>query len=189
MRIGVYIGSFNPVHKGHIEVINYLLDNNYIDKVMVIPTGNYWDKDNLLDTSKRIGMLKLYENDNIIINDKLNNISYTYLLLRELKKEIADELYLIIGADNIIKFDLWKEYKEIINNYKILVLPRDKVDIFEYLNKFDNKDNFIVVNDFKEMDIASSEIRNLLIHKEYDKVSKYLDNIVVDYIKKNGLYV
>ena len=45
MRLGVYVGSFNPVHKGHIKIINYLL-NNVLDKVLVIPTGNYWDKNN-----------------------------------------------------------------------------------------------------------------------------------------------
>ena len=48
MKIGVYVGSFNPVHKGHIKIVNHLIKNKYVDKVLVIPTGNYWDKNDLL---------------------------------------------------------------------------------------------------------------------------------------------
>ena len=47
MKIGVYVGSFNPVHIGHIKIVKYLINNNYFDKVIIIPTGNYWNKQNL----------------------------------------------------------------------------------------------------------------------------------------------
>ena len=63
MKLGIYIGSFNPPHKGHIKVINYLLDNDYVDKILVVPTGNYWDKQDLVDIRDRIKMLQFYEND------------------------------------------------------------------------------------------------------------------------------
>ena len=67
MKIGVYVGSFNPVHIGHIHIVNYLIDNNYLDKVIIIPTKGYWDKDNLIDLKHRINMLKYLENDFIMI--------------------------------------------------------------------------------------------------------------------------
>ena len=51
MRKGVYVGSFDPVHKGHKMVVDYLLKNNYVDSIIVIPTGSYWDK------NKMIGLL------------------------------------------------------------------------------------------------------------------------------------
>ena len=73
MKLGVYVGSFNPVHKGHIKIINHLLDNNYVDKILVIPTGNYWDKNDLEDIRHRINMLKFYENKNIIFASRQNN--------------------------------------------------------------------------------------------------------------------
>ena len=62
MKIGVYVGSFNPPHKGHIKIVNHLI-NNYLDKVIIIPTGNYWDKFDLIDIQDRINMLKIFERD------------------------------------------------------------------------------------------------------------------------------
>ena len=187
MKLGIYVGSFNPVHKGHIKVIKHLIDNKYVDKVMVIPTGNYWDKLDLISIDNRIDMLKLYENDKIIVDNKLNDIPNTYLILRELHKEY-DDLYLIMGADNIINFDKWKEYKEIIDNNRILVIPRDNINIDKYLKKY-NKDRFIIVNDFDNVFISASNIRELIKNKDYNKLNKYLDNKVIKYIKKNDLYI
>ena len=179
MRLGIYIGSFNPPHKGHIDVVNYLLTNNYIDKVLVVPTLAYWDKDNLAPIIDRINMLKYFENDKIKIDQEHNKYAYTYQLMRALKKNYDDELYLIIGADNIIEFDKWKEYQELLK-YKIIVMNRDNIDINSYIEKY-HSNNFIVVNDYKYIDISSSEIRNNLD-------SKYLDSKVLKYIKDNNLY-
>ena len=73
MKLGLYVGSFNPVHNGHLKVINYLLDNNIVDKVIVLPTPNYWDKQNLLD-------LKLLEKS-YNYQKYQHNISTFFLLL------------------------------------------------------------------------------------------------------------
>ena len=54
MKIGVYVGSFNPVHKGHIKIANYIVDNNLVDKLLIIPTQNYWGKNNLISLQDRI---------------------------------------------------------------------------------------------------------------------------------------
>ena len=116
MRLGVFVGSFNPVHNGHIHIINYLLDNNYLDKVLVLPTPNYWDKNDLIDIDKRVDMLKFFETDKIIIDNVHNNYPYTYQVLDSLKKDYPDdELNLIIGSDNLERFHLWKKYDEILN--------------------------------------------------------------------------
>ena len=61
----VAFGTFEFVHKGHIKIVNHLV-NNYLDKVIIIPTGNYWDKNDLVSVEDRINMLKLYENEKII---------------------------------------------------------------------------------------------------------------------------
>ena len=179
MRLGVYIGSFNPVHNGHIKLVNYLLDNNYVDKVLIVATGNYWDKNNLVDIKDRISMLKFFETDKIIIDEKHNNHEYTYELMRELSHEYNDELYLIIGADNIISFDKWFNYEELLN-YKIIIMNRNNIDIEYYINKY-NTPNFIVVNNFDFIDVSSTEIRNNLNNE-------YLDKRVLNYIKENNLY-
>ena len=179
MRLGVYIGSFNPVHNGHIKLVDYLLDKRIVDKVLIVSTTGYWDKTNLVDIKNRIDMLKFFESDRITIDEKHNNIEYTYELMRELKKEYDDELYLIIGADNIINFDKWKNYEELLN-YKIIIMNRNNIDIDSYIKKY-NTPNFIVINDFPFLDISSTEIRSNLDNK-------YLDKRVLEYIKKNNLY-
>ena len=117
MKIGVYVGSFNPPHLGHMKVIDYLLKYDYVDKIEIIATGNYWDKNNLINIQDRINMLKFYESENIIINDELNDLPYTYQVLNRLKEKYEnDELILIIGDDNLPKFHLWKNYQLFTQN-------------------------------------------------------------------------
>ena len=178
MRIGVFVGSFNPVHKGHIKVANYLLDNDYVDKVIMLPTPNYWHKNNLLDVKKRVEMLKFYESEKIIIDDKNNKYKYTYQVLLSLEKEYPnDELFLIIGSDNIEKLHLWDNIS-ILFRFKVIVLRRDKTERNEYLKEYEK--NFIYVDNFKNIHVSSSEIRM----GNY----KNLDDKVKDYIIKNRLY-
>jgi len=184
MKLGIYVGSFNPVHKGHKYIIHYLLNNNYLDKIIVIPTGNYWDKQDLVSIRDRINMLKFYESDKVLINETLNNINYTYEIIEKIEKEYnSDKLYLIIGADNIPKFHLWKNVNQILK-HKVIILNRDNIDIDKYINKFKNKDNFVVVKDFKKVDISSTQIRNNL-----EENKELLDEKVYKYIKENKLYL
>lgn len=178
MRLGIYIGSFNPVHIGHIDVVNYLLKNNYLDKVLIVPTLEYWNKSNLVPLNDRINMLKFFENELIKIDTKYNNYQYTYELMQALEKEYNDTLYLILGADNIINLDKWKNYKKLLK-YNIIVLERDNINILEYTKKLDG--NFIIIDDYPFIDISSTEIRN-------GKGNKYLDLKVLNYIKENKLY-
>lgn len=183
MRIGVYVGSFNPAHKGHKSIMDFLLNNNYLDKIMVVPTGNYWDKKDLIDVKHRINMLRFYENDKIIINSTLNDKEYTYEILAEVKRTFKkDEIYLIIGADNLSKFHLWKNIEELLK-YKIIVLKRSGITIEKHIEKFEKQNNFIIVKDFEEVDISSTFIRNNI------KSSKeYLDIKIFNYINNNNLY-
>lgn len=180
MKLGIYIGSFNPPHIGHIDITNYLLYNKIVDKILIVPTLNYWNKNNLIDIKHRINMLKLIAHDKIKIDTKNNKYIYTYELMRNLKEEYKEyELYLIIGADNIIEFDKWKNYEELLN-YKIIIMNRDNIDIYKYIKKY-NTNNFIVINDYKSIKISSTEIRNNLNEE-------YLDKKILEYIKKNKLY-
>jgi len=187
MEIGVYVGSFNPPHKGHIKIVNHLI-NNYLDKVIVIATGNYWDKKDLVSVQDRINMLKLYETENIIIDSKNNDIEYTYQILEKLSKEYNKEsLYLIIGADNIINFDKWKNYEEILK-YNLIILNRDDINIKDYLERLNKKDKYIIVNDLPNIDISSTMIRNKFKNNNYESLSMYLDKEVYEYIKEKKLY-
>ena len=179
MRLGVFIGSFNPVHKGHIHLVNYLLDNNYVDQILIVATQKYWNKQDLVDIKHRINMLKFFETDKIHIDCEHNDISYTYLLMQELSKKYYHDLYLIMGADNIINFDKWKNYQELLK-YKIIIMNRNGIDINKYLEKY-NKDNFIVLDNYPSLDLSSTGVR-------VNNKNEFLDPKVLNYIKKNGLY-
>ena len=184
-RVGVYVGSFDPVHLGHKHVIDYLINNNVVDKLIVVPTGDYWDKKLNSPLKDRINMLKYYQSDKVIINDTLNNLEYTYEVLNELNKEY-NNLYLVIGADNIKDFHLWKNVDEIVKN-KVVVLGRNNINIDECISKYD-KSRFIMCDDFKEVNISSTEIRELIKENKITLLDKYLDSDIIKYIIDNNLY-
>ena len=182
MKIGVYVGSFNPPHKGHKKIANHLVKNKYVDKVLIIPTSNYWNKTNLVNLEHRLNMLNFFKTDNIIINDTLNNIEYTYQILRELKKD-GNEYSLILGADNIIDFHKWNYYEELLE-LELLIINRDNINVKEYLDKLNKKDKYKII-DIKNIDISSTYIRNKLNNKT---ITKYIDKEILEYIKKENLY-
>ena len=109
MKIGIYVGSFNPVHLGHIDTANKLIENNYVDKVYIVPTLGYWNKHNLAPLKNRIEMLKLVSNNNIIIDDTNNKLEFTYQIMDKYHTLMPDdEIRLIIGADNLLDFKKWR---------------------------------------------------------------------------------
>lgn len=179
MRLGVYIGSFNPMHDGHKHVAEFVINNNYVDKVLLLPTPNYWNNQDLLSMNHRINMMKFYETENIVVDSIHNNYEFTYMLLKALKIDYPnDELFLIIGDDNITKFYDWKNVKEILQ-YKILVLNRNNINISDYVKKED-QDRFIMVKNFDKIDVSSTNIRK--------GIFKNIDINVINYINKYSLY-
>jgi nicotinate-nucleotide adenylyltransferase len=179
-KIGVYVGSFNPVHKGHIKVINHLLENNFVDKVLVLATPNYWDKQNLVSAEHRINMLKFFETDKIIIDDVHNKYEFTYEVLNSLEKDYPnDELFLIVGYDNLEYIPLWKN-ADIVMNHNIIAVRRYDIDITDKVKLYD-KNKLTIIDDFDSLDVCSTEIRNNLNNN-------YLDDRVKRYIIDNNLY-
>lgn len=178
MRIGAFVGSFNPPHEGHRKVAKYLVDNNIVDLLLFLPTPNYWEKTDLISFEDRINMLKVYEENNIKVDSINNNYPYTYQVLRSLKNNYPnDEIYLVIGSDQLEKLHLWKNIDEILEN-KIIVLKRDNIIPNINLDKY--KDQFIYINEFDPIMISSTEIRN----GNYNNI----DSRILDYIKNNNLY-
>lgn len=185
MKIAVYVGSFNPVHKGHIKVVKKIL-KEYVDKVIIVTTMSYWNKNNLISISDRINMLKLYETKDIVIDTKNNNYEFTYQVLRNIQKEYKnDKIYLVIGDDLLKDFDKWKNIFEILK-YNIIVIKRNNID--ESIYKKYEKYNFIVTNKISSKEISSTIVRNMIVNGNKD-VLKYIDLKVYDYIKRNNLYV
>lgn len=185
-RVGVFVGSFDPIHKGHMHIIKYLLQYNLVDKIIVVPTGDYWSKSMEASLEDRIQMCKLIQSKKIEISTTLNKYEYTYQVLEELEKKYPmDYLFLIMGADNIIHFDKWKNIDHLLE-YNIIVVNRDNIDINEYVEKFNKKDNFIVLDDFDFLSISSTYIRSNI---ESENAKEFLDEKVLNYIKDKKLYL
>jgi nicotinate-nucleotide adenylyltransferase len=190
MRLGIYVGSFNPVHKGHEFIANYVVNNNYVDKVLMIPTESYWDKKGLVDLKHRLNMLKFCENENILVSDEYSSYEFTNEILTALTKKLEDtELYLIIGADNLLKFELWENIDEILK-HKVLVLGRDDIDMEEQIKKFteEQQQHFVLVKEFPEVDVSSTTVRKKLEACKTNELSNELENDVLKYILDNKLY-
>lgn len=181
MRIGVFVGSFDPVHNGHVAIMKYLVKEKIVDLVLVIPTGNYWNKQDLTDLKKRIEMLKLISDNNILIDQEHNFYEYTYQILESLTNENNEnKYYLIMGIDNYEKIHLWKNYQDILDR-GIIVVNRDCHDIGNI------DDNIIFVNkDFG--DVSSSKIRKRIRDNNYEDINGFLDKKVLEYIIENDLY-
>lgn len=190
MKIGIFGGCFNPPHKMHKDIAVNLINNNYVDKVIYVPTGNKYQKRELLSDSDRYNMIKLMiqDHDNLLVSDYEFNteLTYTYQTLDYFKNKYNnDDIYFIMGADNLAEFDTWKNYQYILQNYKLLVINRDSFNKQKLLEKYkDYKENII----FAKQDInfiSSSYIRNNI---NDSRVAMYLDKAVLNYIKLNNLY-
>ncbi|MBQ1567966.1 MAG: nicotinate-nicotinamide nucleotide adenylyltransferase [Erysipelotrichaceae bacterium] len=174
MRIGIYCGSFNPVHRGHIRIVNECLDRSLVDVVFIIPTGNYWEKNDLMDLDKRISLLRYYEDKSIRVADQYSQYPYTYQIFEKLDEDYPhDEKVLILGADNIVKFDEWRNYQYLLR-YDFILIGRGDLDrdYIENRMKELGKDNYQIL-DIDNIDISSTYIRNNL--DDYDKIKDLID--------------
>jgi nicotinate-nucleotide adenylyltransferase len=132
MKIGLFFGSFNPIHIGHMVLANYFIEYTDLDKIwfVVSPQNPFKKKDTLLDAKQRLYMVNLaIESDNRFkasdIEFKLTQPSYTVNTLVHLKEKYPKhEFALIMGADNLETFHKWKNYEEILKHHDIYVYPR-----------------------------------------------------------------
>lgn len=199
MRIGLFFGTFNPIHNGHLMMANYIINNTDIDEVSLVinPTAPFKKNDNLLSFDERLKLVKLAVQNTYpyirpsTIEDKLPKPCYTYNTLRELRNEHGEinEYCLIIGADNLSKLPKWKNSKEIIENYDIYVCPRNGLSCDEeidYINSNFNVKGLHIVNGVPECDLSSTFIRNQI--KEGKTISYYVPDSVAQNIENNKYY-
>ncbi len=134
MRIGIYSGSFNPVHKGHVSLCSHLVEQGIVDQVWLIPSPlNPFKADaaqTLAPDADRAAMLKLAVRGRrglhvSTIEDHLPKPNYTIRTFHLLEERYPHhEFHLIIGADNWLAFDRWKAYDEFLTRYHLIVYPR-----------------------------------------------------------------
>lgn len=132
MKIGLYFGTFNPIHVGHLTIANHMVEFNDLDQVwfVVTPHSPFKKKNSLLDNHHRYQMVMraLEDYPNLKPSDiefKLSQPNYTINTLVYLEEKYPDhDFCLIMGEDNLKSFHKWKNYELILENHDIYVYPR-----------------------------------------------------------------
>jgi len=188
MKIGLYFGSFNPIHIGHLAIANYMVSFSDMEKLwfIVSPQNPLKNKKSLLADYHRIRLVRTaIEFDNRF---KASNIefdmpkpSYTIDTLTYLKEKYPDdEFILIMGEDNLKSFHKWKNYELILQNHQIYVYPRDHSFLSQ--NKYPN----ITIVKAPLIEISSSFIRQAIKNKI--DVRYFMHPAVAEYIKEMHFY-
>ena len=161
MKIGLFFGSFNPIHIGHKVIASYLVDFTDLDKVMFVvsPQNPLKQKISLLDQYHRLQIIRseIEDNSKLEVSDiefDMPKPSYTIDTLVRLKEKYAENDYsIIMGSDNLRNFHKWKNYEQILEDYSIYVYPRPGYDISG------SHKNIHVIEGVPQMEISSSFIR------------------------------
>lgn len=198
MRIGIYGGTFNPIHNTHIEIAEQALNQFNLDKVYFLVAGTPPHK-NTAETIPDLCRLEMVElaikdKNNLFIDDRelyRAGKSYSYLTFTELNKERPnDDLFFIMGSDSLINFKNWVK-PEIISMYAtILVAPRIGDDITKIESAI-NECKKLFQGDFLMIDYQANAVASSSIRSEFYSnlsVREGLNSKVVDYIIDHNLY-
>lgn len=181
-KIGVYCGSFNPVHNGHIAIASACIEEGLVDEVLIVATGAYWEKNDFYPLKDRIAMLKLAAKEGILIDETHNEIPYTCMIFKKLQEENKDAKYsLIIGADNLPRLREWKNY-EFLLQFDFIILPRGDIERgdVDAIMKDLHKENYVILNR-ERIDISSTYIREHL--NDHEAIKDMIDEKVYAYLK------
>ncbi len=189
MKAGLYFGSFNPVHIGHLAIANYFVEFTDIDQLWFIisPQNPFKKKDILLPDYQRFELLyRVAGNDNKYrvsdIEFRMPKPSYTIDTLMNMKNKYPDHQFVIImGSDGLSTFDKWKNYKEIIRDFPRYVYPRKGS---ENINASVHEN--IVSVEAPLIEISSSFIRQAI--KEGKDVKYFLPKEAYEYISEMHFY-
>ena len=183
MKIGIYGGSFNPIHFGHIGLVKWVIDHTDLDEIWMLVSPNNPLKDShiLVSESERLAAVRQALNElhdeRIKASDfefSLPRPSYTAATLKALREQYPEhEFVLIIGQDNWDIFDKWKDYEEILRLHEIYIYPRHPLSASKtsdpsakrsfseavILQQTSRLRKAVFLNDAPYFDISSTEIR------------------------------
>lgn len=197
MRIGIFGGSFDPVHNGHIQLVQAFIKELSLDRALIVPAfvSPFKQENKAASPSHRLYMCRLaFESINKTeicdIELRRTGASYTYETLEELKKIYKnDKLFLITGADSFVSIHTWKNPEKIFENAVICGIPRADDDIealknqAEYLHTLGAETEIL---DSYVMTVSSTQIRGLI--KEHKSIKGLVPEEVENYILQNKLY-
>ena len=188
MKIGLYFGSFNPVHIAHLIIANHILNETDIEKIWFIisPQNPFKIESNLLNEYHRLHLVRLAtEDDNRIkpsdIEFTLPKPSYTINTLVYLEEKFPEhEFAIIMGSDSFQNLYKWKNYETIVKNYAIYIYIRPG---FEMRNHLNAKLNII---DAPLLQLSATQIRKYI--KEGKSIRYMVPDKVLEEIERGGYY-
>ncbi|MEL0643631.1 nicotinate (nicotinamide) nucleotide adenylyltransferase [Olleya sp. Ti.3.14] len=191
MKIGLYFGSFNPIHIGHLIIANQLVENSDLNQIwfVVTPHNPFKKKSTLLDNHHRLEMVYLATKDYDTLKESdiefnLPQPNYTVNTLAYLTEKYPEkEFALIMGEDNLKSFHKWKNYQVILDHHDIYVYPRISEGKVE--TQFDNHPKIHHV-EAPIMEISSTLIRNSI--KAGKNIKPLLPNHVWSYLDEMNFY-
>jgi nicotinate-nucleotide adenylyltransferase len=189
MHIGLFFGSFNPIHIGHMVLANYMASFTELEQVwfVVSPHNPLKEKSSLLNQNQRLHMVNLAIGDNTKLKSSniefgLSQPSYTIHTLAHLKEKYPQHRFsLIMGEDNLESFTKWKNYEEILKNHCLYVYPRPNSNSGD-LKTHPN----VIITEAPLMDISSTMIRKAI--KDKKDVSFFVPLAVWHYLDEMSFY-
>lgn len=192
MKIAIYGGSFNPMHRGHEQIVEYILKNLDMDKIIIVPVGIPSHRENNLeqsDTRLKICREIFKNNSKIEVSDieiKSDGKSYTYDTLIKLIEVYGknNEFFEIIGEDSLKNFKTWKNYKELLKICKLVVFRRNDDEDKEIDKEFLKNSNIIILKN-EYYNYSSTEIREKVKNGEdiSNLVNKNVEKIILQEYK------
>lgn len=187
MKIGLFGGSFNPIHNAHVKLASTICREAGLDEVwfMVTPHNPLKQQDGLMDEKDRLEMVRLAleKEHDLKASDyefHLERPSYTWNTLQHLSKDYPEnEFYIIIGGDNWDIFHHWAHHEEILRDYHIIVYPRKDCMIDTA-----TLPRSVSILRMPEMDISSTMIRQMLRNGE--DISPYVCPEVAQYLRNTA---
>ena len=193
-KYGFFGGSFNPPTIAHERLAEEIAEKFELDKVYFVPVGNYYNKTDLIDESKRFEMLKSISNDKIDVLDIELNSKKKLLAVDAFdlinNNFSSSENYFILGGDNLEKLPNWKNSDKCLKNNIIAIQRGKKLDNIIAENELleMNKNKIFEFNTDKLYNYSSTEVRKAIKNKDDEILNKMLNKKVYFYIKENNLY-
>ncbi len=191
MEIVLFGGAFDPPHLGHLEITTHLLQTAIADEVWLVPVGEHDFDKAMIQAEHRVKMLELLEGN---LPRELQNkvrvetceierqgVSHTYETLTQLSEQYPEHRFSwLIGADNLAKFHLWKDFKLMLSKFLFYVYPRQDYSMLPLYT------GMVPLSGVKQINVSSTEVRNRA------RAGKSIEELVLpeieDYIKKQQLY-
>lgn len=195
MNIGIFGGSFDPVHLGHKKLADFMTEKLQLDKMLIIPAALSPFKERCADGMDRYNMCRLqFSSEPFEVSDielRRGGKSYTVETLRSIREQYPEaRLYLIIGSDQLLSFNRWYRFSEILSLCTLAAVSRQGGDKKSRLETFcrENLNGFgkTLIFDFTPLEISSTQLRRAIAAGE--NAAEFLDGRVLRYIQDRGLY-